>query len=159
MLSLGINNVFLSQTGKTLMISLEFPTVVLYKAKGQVLSSQYEKAMSQLAMDERRVKFAIFDVTDHQQVAVMSRQTTTAINPPMIVGYLSGSPKLKYAGKADVTPMQAFVDRLVQADAAPSPSHSFYDPYKTVVDYKKQSYALSAPSDTIPHNKPWLADE
>lgn len=99
---------------KTLNITAPGILLVFFKMAGCPGCAQFEPVFYQLPNIERRVNYAIVDLSQQRDVVKMSRSTVTPIDTvPFIMLYADGRPRAKYTGKKRVQDIQAFLNKIL----------------------------------------------
>lgn len=138
---LSLKNFSISNGPKrTLDINLEGKVLLFIKMEGCPGCSSFFPIFSELSKMDKRITFAIFDITNQKQVVVMARETTTPIeNVPFILMYNNGSPFAKYKGKKSFEGVQNFITTIIKMiDSTQPPPKQFmnetpggYSPYSS----------------------------
>jgi len=107
---------------QTLNINAPGNVLVFFKMDGCPGCAAFEPIFYQLAGQERRVNYAVANLTNCREVISMSRSTTTPIQTvPFIILYVNGSPFAKYNGKKNIPALKSFVGKaLAKAPSGPS---------------------------------------
>lgn len=99
---------------KTLNINIPGNVLVFFKMDGCPGCNAFEPIFYQLAGEERRVNYAVINLTSSREVVAMSRTTTTPIQSvPIVLLYVNGNPLAKYNGKKSIPAMKSFVSKAL----------------------------------------------
>lgn len=103
---------------KTLGITSGGNVLVFFKMRC-ANCAEFEPIFAKLANKENRVTHAILDLTQNKDVAISSRETNTPIMAvPVLILYVNGRPHALFKGKKNITSIQAFITKALQATAA-----------------------------------------
>jgi len=101
---------------KTLNITLDGVVFVFFKMKSCGSCAKFEPEFHRLVQTDKRIKYAVCDVTPPCRVPLLSRETGHAINAvPCIFIYSGGFPVAKYKGRRNLPSLQAFIGKALQA--------------------------------------------
>lgn len=139
--------------------------------------------MAQLATEDRRVSYAMVDISVHKDVVRMSRQTVTPIQAvPTLILYSEGRPVAKVKNKKDIASLRAFLTDAMSKESQRAPQqqpqpHQSYQPQGQGQSARSQpsggkvyypegyrdiggiecegDQCMLIPEQIHPHNKPW----
>lgn len=114
---------------KTLNINLPGRILVFFKMAGCPGCAAFEPIFYQLAGEERRVNYALIDLTDSRSVVEMSRSTSTPIQTvPFIMLYVDGNPFAKYTGKKNTPALKSFIGKALASFPSTASSQGGFMP-------------------------------
>jgi len=102
------------QQKKNLILNVSNPTLVFFKTQECSACSNFEPIFNALSNSEKRVMFAILNLTQFKQIAKMSQVTTTPISTvPFLLLYFGGKPISRFTGKKDAQSLSSFIDKTL----------------------------------------------
>jgi len=114
---------------RTLNIDLGGKVLLFIKMEGCAGCSAFFPIFQELARMDKRVNYAVFDITSQTEKSVvrLSRDTTTPIETvPLILIYNNGVPYAKYRGKKTLEGVQGFITSISMViDSESSHQRSF----------------------------------
>lgn len=114
---------------QTLNINIPGNVLVFFKMDGCPGCTAFEPIFYQLAGQERRVNYAVINLSEAREVISMSRSTSTPIQTvPFIILYVNGNPFAKYNGKKNVAALKSFISKALSAPAPPPSSQGEFMP-------------------------------
>ena len=97
-----------------LNINLPGPVLVFFKTERCDGCKAFKSVFYQIAREEKRINYAIADVTS-REIVEMSRQTTTSITAvPFLLLFINGGPHAKYNGKKNIASVKSFINKALQ---------------------------------------------
>jgi len=100
---------------KTLNISVDGNLLVLFKMSACPACAQFEPIFYQLSQKDNRIRYAVCDISQHQNVTRLSQLTNYPIKAvPWIFLYSGGFPVARFKGKRNAPSVQAFVGKALQ---------------------------------------------
>ena len=178
---LGSRDFYLAgRNKKTLNISLGGNVLVFFKMQGCQGCRAFEPIFYQLSKSDKRVSYAICDISTAIEVPKLSRQTNNQSQAvPWIFFYSDGFPVARFKGKKNIPSIQAFVGKaLIEAQSRKRRAQSNFVPqgqtyghqeqrnwkqppknssYLGEVEEEEDPHALM-PTNVTPHNKPWESE-
>lgn len=103
------------QQKKSMILNIsQQPVLVFFKTNECPACSNFEPLFNSLSNNEKRVIFAILNLSQYKNVAKMSTVTTTPISAvPFILLYISGKPFARFTGKKDVQSLTSFIGKAL----------------------------------------------
>lgn len=157
---LSLKNFSISNGPKrTLDINIEGKVLLFIKMEGCPGCNSFFPIFHELSKMDKRINYAVFDITNQRQVVVMARETSTPIeNVPFILMYNNGSPFAKYKGKKSFEGVQNFITTIIKMiESTPPPPKSFmndtpggYSPFSSGSHVQPPSTKVYMPETNAP---------
>lgn len=126
------NFVVMGTKQKILAINVPGNVLVFFKMQKDNYCAEFEPIFASLARKEKRVNFAVLNITENREVVISSRDTNTPITAvPVIILYINGRPHAKFNGTKNIPSIQNFITKALQASSAssaPPPRHQQFMP-------------------------------
>ena len=115
-ISLSTQDFYLTgRRSRTLNIKLGGFVLVFFKMQECKWCGSFNKVFHQLAQQDKRVQYAVCDLTSNRQVAAMSKNTNSPIRTvPWIVFYADQIPIAKISGFKQLGSVKDFIGRGIQ---------------------------------------------
>ncbi len=127
-----------AQGSQTLKLNYSGNVLVLFKLQQCQGCSALEPIFYQLSNEDKRVGYAVCDLTHDKNVITMSRNTTTAITKvPHLILYVQGAPHARFKGESKtIAAIKNFISSALQAQR-PAPIQQYQTPQQA----QPQQYA------------------
>ncbi len=172
--------------GKSMYVTIPGNILVFFTQSHCGACNAFMPVFNNLQARDKRIAYAITDVTVNRDIIGMSRQTSVPIQKtPMLIFYSNGSPIAKFTGNLDVNSLSGFITKAMNESARRSqqnqqfarpqqpPQQGLYgqrptyqpeqpqrrnNPYQTLGSgiEEEDDDKLLVPTTIIPKTQPWM---
>jgi len=115
------NFVVMGTKQKILGINAPGNVLVFFKMQKDNNCAEFEPVFASLARKEKRVSFAVLNISENREVVISSRETNTPITAvPVIILYINGRPHAKFNGTKNIPSIQNFITKALQVNMSTS---------------------------------------
>jgi len=157
---------------KTLNINQNGIILVFFKMDNCPGCKSFTPLFYNLASQDRNIRYAVINLTQHRQVIQLSRSTVTSIQSvPLIILYNNGAPFAQFTGKKNIPSILKFIQTCSGMIKEKSQSYApqqqgYYPQQQSQQPSANYAYAdneveedddekLNVPNEVTPHNTPW----